>query len=134
MESFVSLAFEQYPEEMGKILMSNESFSTPEALLKRIEELSGGNNRHDGHEMSFDDACTLDKLHDEYTATRDKLMTTVPDDVSRILRLGKFASPDEKERALRVQSIVLTSRELLSRVPKTIEDYTSWLAEAAKLK
>jgi hypothetical protein len=127
MDSFVSLAFEQYPDEMAVILSTNEVFSTPEELMKRIHGLS------QPAEMSFDEACTLDKLHDDYVTAKQKLAdvpTEIPEDVLRILRLGKFANASEREYAQRVHTKILRARDLLAEVPKTVAEYTSWLTRA----
>ena len=139
MDSFISMAFEQYPDEMATILTSNEIFSCPEDLERRIASLRGTSEtlaNDTSNEMSFEDACTLDKLHDDYLSEKERLSalpTEISADTAIILRLGKFADPQERDGALRTQALIRQCADLLARRPKTIDDYRSWLAVADTL-
>lgn len=140
MDSFISMAFEQYPDEMATILTSNEIFSCPEDLERRLASFRGTSNEilanDTSNEMTFEDACTLDKLHDDYLSAKERLSalpTEIPADTAKILRLGKFADPQERDGALRTQALIRQCADLLARRPKTIDDYRSWLAVADTL-
>ena len=139
MDSFISMAFEQYPDEMATILTSNEIFSCPEDLERRIASLRGTSEtlaNDTSNEMTFEDACTLDKLHDDYLSEKERLSalpTEISADTAIILRLGKFADPQERDGALRTQALIRQCADLLARRPKTIDDYRSWLAVADTL-